>query len=185
MIIAFEGLNGAGKTTLINKIFQWLRENSGKKIQLHSEPSGIFGSTRKELSQRVRAILYCAERAHTIETNFKAIQSDDILLFDRFLDSTFAYQIGGDGLPNRVLEDLNDFSTRGIRPTLTIFLRVTPELSKERSQTDLSIDYLQRVDNAYRFLETISNDYEVIDGSLTEEEVFNKAIEIIKSKGLV
>lgn len=180
MIIAFEGLNGSGKTTIIDMVFEHLLQNKRNKLQLHKEPSGIFGSKRTDISSRVRALLYCAERAHTVEKLLEKIPSDTILLFDRFVDSTTAYQIGGDGLNNRTIEEITHYATRGIRPSLTIYLKLSPEVAKERSDTQLEEPYLKRVETVYNYLSTIYKDYVVIDASRSKDEVFKDVLTAIE-----
>lgn len=136
IFITFEGIDGAGKTTQIQKLAEALR-NEGYDVTTLREPGGTVVSERiRELLLDVRnqgmqpiteAFLYASARAQMVdEILIPLLENGKIVLMDRFVDSTIAYQGYGRGLPIEFLMELNRLATRGMEPGLTILLDLDP-----------------------------------------------------------
>ncbi|HEX2932579.1 MAG TPA: dTMP kinase [Candidatus Binatia bacterium] len=130
--ITFEGGDGTGKTTQIRSLESHLKK-IGRSCVVTREPGGtaLGGLIRKvllevgdhEVAPETELLLYLADRAqHVNEVIMPAIQAGNIVLCDRFTDSTVAYQGYARGMDLRLLQQLNDFADRGFRPDLTYLL---------------------------------------------------------------
>lgn len=144
MFISLEGIEGAGKTTLIQKMIAYFQD-TGREVYLTREPGG------SELGQKLRSIilnaeekicpaaelfLFLADRAEHVESCIKpALAQGKIVLCDRFIDSTVAYQGYGRGMDVKELQMLNDRATQGLKPDLTIVLDLDPEIGLARANT--------------------------------------------------
>jgi len=158
MFITFEGGEGCGKTTHSKKLKSYL-EKKGFKVVLTREPGGTaFGrKLRKTLLARgtvldctAELLLFAADRAqHLQEVILPSIKAGRIVICDRFIDSTVAYQIGGRGLPEDMVRYLNFISSRGILPDLTILLDVSPEIAIKRAAKEEVRDRFEREDLAF------------------------------------
>jgi dTMP kinase len=142
MFITFEGPEGCGKSTHAKKIKSYL-EGKGRKVILTREPGGT------QLGKQVRALLlepdnvladttevylFAADRSEHVDKIIKpGLRDGKIVISDRFVDSTLAYQIGGRGLPEDLVRYLCLVSSQGIRPDLTILLDVSPEIGLKRA----------------------------------------------------
>ena len=140
--ISFEGPEGGGKSTHAAALAETLRAE-GKTVLVTREPGGtrlaelIRGLVREELDDppvtRAEVLLFLAARAQVVANVIKpALARGEWVLCDRFSDSTFAYQGYGRGIDVQLLKELNEFSTEGLVPDLTILLDVPPEVSRER-----------------------------------------------------
>lgn len=139
--ISFEGTEGSGKSTLIREVGLLLAELGYKSTQTR-EPGG------NALAEKIRNVilessmnpwtelfLYEAARAeHLTQTILPALKRGEIVLCDRFTDSTLAYQGYARGLPWNQIKTLNRIATAGIRPRLTVFLDIDPELGLRRAK---------------------------------------------------
>ncbi len=141
-LITIEGLDGAGKTTLAEALHAGL--SARRPVALMREPGGV------ELSERVRALvhdpalrcdpraealLYAAARAQLVaERLAPQLESGTWVLLDRFVDSSLAYQGAGRGLGMDEIAALNAFATGGLRPDLTLLLRVDPAQGRARQR---------------------------------------------------
>ena len=140
-MITIEGIDGAGKSTLAAALRDALLAR-GLPAELVREPGGVELSERLrglvtdpalEVSPRAEALLYLAARAQLVaELLEPRLAAGAVLILDRFSDSTLAYQGGGRGLGVKAMRDLDAFATAGLRPDLTLLLRLPPELVPER-----------------------------------------------------
>ncbi len=139
-LITFEGPEGAGKSTQIRLLSEALQQK-GYPVLITREPGGV--PTGEAIRQIVlyaegilpetEALLFLAARAeHTLKVILPALQANRIVLCDRFIDSTIAYQGYGLGLDLEVLRLLNRFATRGLTPHLTFLLDLDPEVGLKR-----------------------------------------------------
>lgn len=138
--IVFEGGDGAGKTTQIEALAQWLRAQ-GRTVLLTREPGGTdLGRQIRELvlhgdhvDPRAEALLFAADRAHHIATLVRpALERAEIVLQDRYLDSSIAYQGQGRDLVPDEIRGLSMWATRELLPELTVVLDVDPVLGRAR-----------------------------------------------------
>ena len=182
MLIVFEGINGAGKTTMINKTFNWLM-GLGKQLVLTKEPRGYFKQCAniKNINPRARALLYLAGRAFHTQKIILPNIANKIILCDRYLDSSIAYQVLGEGMNLDLFNQMNDFASYGTRPDLTIYLNVSVENGMSRSgSTDQKLQ--EQAQKGYEYLKTINKDYVEIDANQSQDEVFKAIQEAIKKK---
>ncbi|MEI6437953.1 MAG: dTMP kinase [Candidatus Omnitrophota bacterium] len=189
MFITFEGSEGCGKSTQSRMLLESL-QSEGRKVKLIREPGGVA------ISEKVRAILldkansvmnkecetllYMAARAQLVEEVIvPELSAGTVLLCDRFLDSTIAYQGYGCGVPAETIRSIGLFATKGIQPDLTFFLDLDVEeglrrRGVERDRIELRpLAYHRMVRSGY--LEMARQEPSrimVVDGSLSKEVIF-------------
>jgi dTMP kinase len=136
-LITIEGLDGSGKTTLCQGLAAALPE-----ARLLREPGGVELSERirtlvkdpaLEVDPRAEALLYAAARAQLVATLVRPLlEGGAMVLLDRFVDSSLAYQGAGRGLGVEAVRAINDFGTGGLVPDLTLLLRIEPAVGRAR-----------------------------------------------------
>lgn len=140
LFISFEGGDGAGKTTQVNLLAQWFAEQ-GREVVTTCEPGGTeLGKTIRELllhggdvAPRAEALLYAADRAHHIATKVRpALARNAVVLTDRYLDSSVAYQGAARALDVDQIRDLSLWAVEDLLPDLTILLDMPVEKSSQR-----------------------------------------------------
>lgn len=158
--IVFEGIDGSGKTTQINLLGENLRSR-GFPVLDTREPGGtrVGESIREilldpaygELDPRAEALLYAAARAqHVAQVILPALHEGRIVLCDRFLDSSLAYQGFGRGVEIKLLERINEPATNGLVPDLTVILDAGIENGRDRiSQSGRGADRIEREARAF------------------------------------
>lgn len=148
LFVVFEGGEGSGKSTIIEKIYIWLRE-SGHECVLTREPGGIKISEKirevildkenTEMDGRTEALLYAAaRRQHLVEKVIPAINSGKIVLCDRFVDSSLAYQGYARGLGIDKVFEINKFAINDCMPNVSILFDIDPEIGLERIRKNSS-----------------------------------------------
>lgn len=186
MFIAFEGGDGAGKTTQIELLHEHLVA-LGHDVVLTREPGGTaLGASIREVllhgdhvAPRAEALLFAADRAHHIATVVRpALARGAMVLQDRYLDSSVAYQGAGRELDPVEIKQLSLWATEGLLPDLTVLLDVTPDVGRARrgqvhdrleSEHD---DFHARVREHY--LQLAADDpgrYLVVDAGLPADEI--------------
>ena len=142
MFITLEGPEGSGKSSQLPVLAEWLREQ-GYKILTTREPGGtqisdqirtiLHSLENTAMHPRTEILLYLASRSqHVEEVILPNLKQGNIVLCDRYTDSTLAYQGFGHGLDQTTLQKLLDFSTGGLYPDLTILLDLDVEIGLER-----------------------------------------------------
>lgn len=173
MFITFEGVDGCGKTTQARLAADYLRQN-GHDVLLTREPGGtpigdqIRGILLDNLDNtgmrdRTEVLLFCASRAQLVaEVITPHLQKGGIVLCDRYMDSTLAYQGYGHGLALKPLRDVIHFATGGLLPDLTFLLEIQPEQALQRRAAgslfgetwnrldDMAMAFHKRVYKGYR-----------------------------------
>ena len=155
VFITFEGIEGSGKSTQIKSLYTFLKNNISKKIFLTREPGGT------KISEKIRNIvikdldssnnpltelfLLFAARAEHYDLIKKKLNDGFIVLCDRYLDSTIAYQHFNGTIELKIINYLQKLIDKNIKPNLTILLDVKPSLSKKRMH--LRKKKLDRFDN--------------------------------------
>ena len=144
--ITFEGGDGAGKSTQLTLLVDWLTEH-GHIVVESREPGGtelgvelrnIVLHRRGYMTPRAEALLYAADRAHNIATVVRpAIEAGKIVVQDRYVDSSLAYQGAGRVLSPDEIRSLNTWATEGLVPDLTVLLDLDPTVGKTRITSDL------------------------------------------------
>ncbi|MCH6230060.1 dTMP kinase [Microbacterium sp. CFH 31415] len=145
LFITFEGGDGAGKTTQASLLEKWLTD-AGHAVVRTREPGGTEVGTlirdivlhhRGEVAPRAEALLYAADRAHHVETVVRpALERGDVVIQDRYLDSSIAYQGAGRVLGRDEVRDLSLWATAGLLPDLTVLLDLDPMVARQRLDAD-------------------------------------------------
>jgi len=141
LFITFEGGDGSGKSTQVGLLTEWLESQSHEVV--HSrEPGGtdlgvelrnIVLHRRGHIAPRAEALLYAADRAHNIATKVRpAIERGAVVIQDRYLDSSVAYQGAGRVLGAEEVRELSLWATEGLLPDLTVLLDLDPTIGRAR-----------------------------------------------------
>ena len=191
MFITFEGPDGSGKSTIIQKVYDYLIENNFDVIKTR-EPGGspiaekirnlILDTENTEMGYRTEALLYAASRAqHVEETILPALNENKIVLCDRFLISSLAYQGVGRDLGIENVRKINEFAINGVLPDFVLFFDVDPITTLKRKSSLDTADRLEkegnnfheRVYNGYKEILNSEKNIEIIDATQSVEDVFN------------
>ncbi|MEU3198447.1 dTMP kinase [Streptomyces sp. NPDC006996] len=140
--IALEGGDGAGKSTQAEALAEWIRAK-GHEVALTREPGAtpvgkrlrsiLLDVSSAGLSHRAEALLYAADRAEHIDTVVRpALERGAVVISDRYIDSSVAYQGAGRDLSPTEIARINRWATDGLVPDLTVLLDVAPETARER-----------------------------------------------------
>ncbi|MBN6192400.1 dTMP kinase [Microbacterium sp. SSW1-47] len=151
--ITLEGGDGSGKTTQANVLADWL-EQSGRTVVRTREPGGSEVGTlireivlhhRGDIAPRAEALLYAADRAHHVATVVRpALARGEVVLQDRYLDSSVAYQGAGRVLDPAEVRDLSLWAAEGALPDLTVLLDLDPAAARTRlDSADKPFDRLE------------------------------------------
>lgn len=140
LFVAFEGGDGAGKSTQSRRLGRAL-EALGREVVQTREPGGTqLGAAIREVllhgdhvAPRAEALLFAADRAHHVATLVRpALERGAVVLTDRYMDSSIAYQGVARALQHDDIRDLSIWATEGLQPDLTVLLDVTPEQGRAR-----------------------------------------------------
>ena len=142
MFITFEGPDGSGKTTQVTSVIEWLRGMGLDVIQTR-EPGGtdigdqirsvIMNMKNKTMFPRTETLLFCSARAQNVDEIIKpALAAGEIVVSDRYSDSTLAYQGYGHGFDKEDLLRLLNYATGNLWPDLTFLLDIEPQKGLER-----------------------------------------------------
>ena len=206
MLFTFEGIEGSGKTTQVEILYEYLA-SQGRSVIKTREPGGkLFGEAlRKVLLQEdmhvfplSELLVFMAMRSqHVEEVIMPALQDGKIVLCDRFVDATYAYQGYGRNIDLGIIETLNRLVTKGIRPNLTILLDVSAEVGLRRKAAHAAMDRFEK--EALSFHKEIRDAYIklskedpkrffVVDGSLEPQIIQNtirqKVEKLLKGYGI-
>ena len=203
MFITIEGPEGSGKTTAVDTAVKEL-EKMGYQIVRTREPGGtpiaeqirnvILDKNNTAMDQRTEALLYAASRRqHLVEKVWPALKEGKIVICDRYLDSSLAYQGGARGLGVDNILQVNSFATEGTFPDLTLLFDIEPKLglariaansNREVNRLDLEkIEFHNKVRNTFLELaKRYPERYVVIDASQSREEVAKNTFEVMLSR---
>ncbi|WP_283139305.1 dTMP kinase [Rhizohabitans arisaemae] len=188
LFIAFEGGEGSGKTTQSRLLAIWLRDQ-GFDVTQTREPGAtkvgmrlraiLLDATHQGLSARAETMLYAADRAEHVEKVIvPALQRGGMVITDRFVDSSLAYQGAGRAMDIREVAKVNLWATGGLVPDLTILIDVPPSVGLARFASPADriesepLDFHERVRAEFRALAAADPDrYLVVDGTLAAEEI--------------
>lgn len=203
MFITFEGGEGAGKSTAIKRIVEKLT-SEGYEIVLTREPGGtpiaeeirnvILDKKNTAMDPRTEALLYAASRRqHLVEKVVPALKEGKLVLCDRFLDSSLAYQGGARGIGIDTVYNMNLFATEGMLPDLTILFDIKPEeglariaANSQREVNRLDVEKLtfhNKVrDSFHELAKKFPERFVIVDASKTPDEVFADAYKAIEDR---
>ncbi len=145
LFVTLEGGDGVGKTTQAALLEEWLQAQ-GRTVVRTREPGGtevgvlirdIVLHHRGDVAPRAEALLYAADRAHHVATIVRpALERGDVVIQDRYLDSSVAYQGAGRVLGEGEIRDLSLWATEELLPDLTVLLDLAPEAARQRLDAD-------------------------------------------------
>lgn len=141
LFLSIEGIDGSGKSTQLERLTKRL-DREGLGYLLNREPGGssvgnqirrILLDPENPVSPTAELLLYFANRAQNVDEQIRpALDLGKLVISDRYTDSTIAYQGAARGLGVELVDQLHSIACRGIEPTLTIYLRIRPEVSAQR-----------------------------------------------------
>ncbi len=198
VFITFEGIDGCGKSSMIEATQTWL-QGEQKDVLVTFEPGGsdlgqqframLLESNYGSLDAHTETLLFLVDRSrHVAEIIAPALAKGQIILCDRYTDSTVAYQGGGRGLDIEQLIALNDFAIDGTYPDLTILLSLPVEQAlnrlcgkRDRMEQE-NIQFFQRVSDTYSLLaQRYAQRFIVIDASQPLEVVAAQVIDAVRA----
>ncbi|WP_426567226.1 dTMP kinase [Angustibacter sp. McL0619] len=190
--VAFEGGDGAGKSTQVRLLGEWLGEH-GHTPLLTREPGATDAGAKMrdvllhggDLSPRAEALLFAADRAHHVETVVRpALYRGEIVVTDRFADSSIAYQGTGRDLGTAEVAQLSRWATEGLVPDLTIVLDVEPDTGRSRRADEHDRleqepdDFHARVRERFLALaQRAPSRYLVVDAALGPQEIHRRVVQ--------
>ncbi|WP_146553933.1 dTMP kinase [Rummeliibacillus sp. SL167] len=202
LFFTFEGPEGAGKTTVLKMVVSKLQEE-GKEVIATREPGGsviaekirqvILNPAHTEMDAKTEALLYAAARSqHFVEKIEPALKQGKLVLCDRFIDSSLAYQGIGRGLGIEGVKSINEFAIGQRMPDMTILFDLDPKIglarinahkNREINRLDVeSLAFHQKVREAYlKLAEEFPERIYVIDASQSLEEVFQNVWKVLKN----
>jgi len=187
VFVCFEGGEGSGKSTQSRLLRDWLEEE-GYDVVLTFEPGDtevgremrriVLSPETGELADRTEVLLYAADKAEHVETVVQpALERGAVVVTDRYVDSTLAYQGAGRSLDVREVEQVARWATHDLRPHLTVVLDLEPEhglgrfAGRDRIEAE-SVEFHQRVRAAFlEMAEADPDHYLVLDARLPVEEI--------------
>lgn len=198
--IVFEGGDGSGKSTILEKIYNYLVDNGVKCIKTR-EPGGIkisedirniiLDTKNTEMDRKTEALLYAAaRRQHLVEKVIPELNNGTIVLCDRFIYSSLAYQGYARGIDVEEIFQINKFAVGEYMPDLNLLFDVSPEVGlcrinknkdREINRLDLEkIDFHKMVrEGYYKLVEENKDKFEIVNAEKSIDEVFNEVKEII------
>ena len=191
-LVSLEGPEGAGKTSVLEALIPVL-EDRGVEVLTTREPGGvligekirevILDPSHTEMDPKTELLLYIASRRqHLVEKVLPALAAGKLVIMDRFIDSSVAYQGFGRGLDIDAIDWLNEFATDGLKPDLTLYFdieveeglaRIAANSNREVNRLDMEgLDLHRKVRQGYlSLLEREGNRIEKIDASLPLDQV--------------
>jgi dTMP kinase len=192
VLVAFEGVEGSGKSTQAARLCDWL-QSQGIPHVFSREPGGtpigerirdiLLDAAHRGMDARTELLLYLASRnQHVREKVMPALRQGMVVVLDRYMDSSAAYQGYGRGLGEKLVSRLNKLATAGIRPDLTIVVDVPVKVGQERKPPagldrleQEEVEFHERVRNGYlRLARRAPARVKVLDGSMARDELQTK-----------
>ena len=200
--ITFEGCDGCGKSTQLKLLSEYLTKNGIEHI-FTREPGGgkiseaireiLLNGKNAEMTDECEALLYAAARAQHLRDKVEpALASGKLVVCDRYVDSSFAYQAFARGLGFEFIEKINAFAIDKYLPDCTVFFDLTPEEAFARKHgadendrlEQAGLEFHKRVYEGFcKVAEQEPNRVVKINGRQTPEEIFNEVLRVLKEKG--
>ena len=208
LFVTFEGIEGSGKSYQSKKLYNKIKKmglpvirtrepggtNSAEKIRKVILDDYFSPESKEKFKKNTDTLLYLAARNEHIESKIKpAILKKKIVICDRFIDSTLAYQVYGKGVNKNLVDTIHKYILKGINPDITFILKVNISKAmkrlgkrKKKNRYDkFSKNFYAKVQSAFiKISKTNKRKYIVLDNSkdtnYTENLIFNKFIKIIK-----
>lgn len=199
LFIAFEGGDGCGKSTQ-SQLLKERFEQAGRQVVLTREPGGTEMGKHirglllhgQEIDPVTEALLYAADRAHHVTSLIRpALEAGKVVITDRFLASSIAYQGYGRGQDLELIADLGRIATGGLRPDLTFLLEVPPQTALGRIETEadrfekLGTGFQEKVQAGFREIAADApGSWVSIGGRRSIEDIANQIWDEVQRRGL-
>ncbi len=200
--ITFEGCDGCGKSTQLRLLSQYLTENNIPHI-FTREPGGgkiseaireiLLNGKNMEMTDECEALLYAASRVQHLSDRVEpALNEGKLVICDRYVDSSFAYQAYARGLGLDFIRKINAFALENYLPDVTVFIDLTPEAAFKRKHgadendrlEKAGMEFHKRVYEGYKAVAAAEpNRVMCVDGMQTPDEIFADVLKILKEKG--
>ena len=199
--ITFEGCDGCGKSTQLKMLSDYLSENNIPHI-FTREPGGgkiseaireiLLNGKNSEMTDECEALLYSASRVQHLHDRVQpALDKGELVVCDRYVDSSFAYQAYARGLGVDFIKKINDYAIENYSPDLTIFIDLSPEEAFLRKHGADENDRLEqagmafhkKVYEGYKELARTQKRIVTVNGRQTPSEVFADVLKALKDKG--
>lgn len=200
MLITFEGIEGCGKSTQVDLLFDYMAKQ-GHDVMKTREPGGTaFGEALRDVALRKNLEVFplselltimAIRSQHVEEVIMPALQDRKVILCDRFVDATYAYQGYGRGIDLGIIETLNRLVTKGVRPNLTFLIDCPAGIGlKRKSKNERILDrfekenllFHRKIRNAYlKLAKEDQKRFLVVDGKATVDEIHRIIREKVES----
>ena len=200
--ITFEGCDGCGKSTQLRLLSKYLTENSIPHI-FTREPGGgkiseaireiLLNGKNMEMTDECEALLYAASRVQHLSDRVEpALSEGKLVICDRYVDSSLAYQAYARGLGLDFVSKINAFALKNYLPDVTIFIDLTPEDAFKRKHgadendrlEKAGMEFHKRVYDGYKAVAAAEPDRVMcVDGMQTPDEIFADVVKILQKKG--
>lgn len=203
MFLTFEGIDGCGKSTQLGLLADYLRA-AGREVVTTREPGGTqlaeairnyLLHTEQPLAQRAELLLFGAARAQHVEEVVRpALERRAVVLSDRFMDSSVAYQGAGMGLPISFIKQMNAFATWSTLPDLTLVFDVSVEIAQQRRRATRGEDRIEARGLEFQekvrhgFLQLAHEEPQrviVLDATPVPQEVHRQVINLLRERQLI
>ena len=199
--VTFEGCDGCGKSTHLKLLNEYLtaqniphiftREPGGGKIS-EAIREILLNGMNAEMTDECEALLYAAARAQHLRDRVEpALAEGKLVICDRYVDSSLAYQAYARGLGKEFVEKINAFALEKFSPDVTVFIDLTPEAAFQRKHGADENDRLEQAgmafhERVYAGYKALAQEHSArivcVDGNKTPEEIFADVLQILKAK---
>lgn len=200
--ITFEGGEGAGKTTLIDGLKKYFDQNNIDYVATR-EPGGvkvceeirnIVKYSTEEISKRAELLLFSASRAELTQRLIRpSLESEKIVLCDRYFDSTRVYQGFANGIDDKDVMAITNFATNGLVPDITFYLDIDPKVAFLRKggqdkgdrieERDLSYHYMVR--DGYNKIAKGDSRFVILDATLPKEIILQQVLKKLRTENII
>lgn len=200
--ITFEGCDGCGKSTQLRLLSQYLTKNAIPHI-FTREPGGgkiseairdiLLNGKNMEMTDECEALLYAASRVQHLSDRVEpALSEGKLVICDRYVDSSLAYQAYARGLGLDFITKINAYALKNYLPDVTVFIDLTPEAAFQRKHgadendrlEKAGMEFHRRVYEGYKAVAAAEPDRVIcVDGTQTPDEIFADVVKILQEKG--
>ena len=200
--ITFEGCDGCGKSTQLKMLSDYLTKENVPHI-FTREPGGgkiseaireiLLSGKNAEMTDECEALLYAAARVQHLSDRVEpALTKGELVICDRYVDSSLAYQAYARGLGVEFIGGINAFALTNYLPDVTIFIDLTPEAAFKRKHGADENDRLEQAGMAFhkrvyegykKLAQENPNRFVCVDGNMTPQEIFEEIVRVLKQRG--
>ena len=195
--IAIEGGDGTGKSTQIHLLADALRDRGAREVVTTREPGGTEAGTKLRsvvldgdgVTHRAEALVFAADRAHHVASLIRPIiERNGIVITDRYIDSSRAYQAAGRDLGDEEITALSRWATEGLQPDLTIVLDVNPAVARQRTSKRGDENHLDSLDSTFHtavrrafldFAQAAPHRYAIVDAGRDIDTVAQQVLAVV------